>query len=404
MASTTPLALLCLGEVPWDQSWKRNQSMVYHLGQLELIDRIIFVNLRDIWVRVEITSGSGSFWTRCAKLWASRAHAFDSQTHICNMFRFMPGKQLFPIGEQIEDSVMASRVNSLLGGREFILLNNHPFFFSDALLDQWMYEAALTVFDLSDDFVEFHEDEETRLDHEEYLRACCDASDVIFAVNEHVKGKYAAENPNAHVVLNSTNFQNFHRPKYEPIAYLEELKQSGRRMLGHTGVINRLRVDYSLLAELAEGRRDWDFVFVGSADASFHALVAAHPNVYLFDPVPYGALPDHIAYFDVTFIPFLVNEHTRGNDLLKFQDYMAMGKPIVTTDTGGARRHGDLLRIATGAEAFSAAVDAALDEDSEELMERRRESARSNSWERRAVDIEAILRQNLEAQAGGSSE
>jgi hypothetical protein len=125
--------------------------------------------------------------------------------------------------------------------------------------------------------------------------------------------------------------------------------------------------------------------------------VDAHPNLHFFDRVHYDALPDHIAYFDVTFIPFQVNEHTRGNDLLKFQDYMAMGKPIVTTNTAGAWRYGDLLRIVEGSEDFVAGIEAAHREDSQDLRQRRREFAESHSWVRRAPGLESILRDALES-------
>ena len=80
-------------------------------------------------------------------------------------------------------------------------------------------------------------------------------------------------------------------------------------------------------------------------------------------------------YFDVAIVPFLTNAHTRGNDLLKFHDFLAMGKPLVSTDIGGARDLQELISIGKSSSAFLEKVENALcHQKEEEILKRKKQS------------------------------
>ncbi|RKZ14823.1 hypothetical protein DRQ53_10565, partial [bacterium] len=225
-------------------------------------------------------------------------------------------------------------------------------------------------------------------------------SDLVFSINQHVAEKYGEFNPNTMVVQNSTNFPNFHREHYAKIPWLEQIQSRGGPILGCTGIINRVRIDYDLLERTVTSRPKWQFVFVGSADRSFLDIVARHTNLHHHRQVPYEELPDWIQYFNAAIIPFRLNEHTRGNDLLKFHDYLAMGKSIVTTNTGGAWKFGDLIHVAEDGPGFVEAIERAIQPVDEELRQQRIEMARSNSWDQRAAEIWQVLEEHLQHREG----
>ena len=103
------------------------------------------------------------------------------------------------------------------------------------------------------------------------------------------------------------------------------------------------RIDSQLLDFLIEKRPNWKFVFVGPAHSAISLNDMATVRVFAFlGPVKYEKLPSYIRYFNVAFVPFKTNEHTKGNDLLKLHDFLAMGKPIVSSGIGGAN---DLERV-----------------------------------------------------------
>lgn len=344
-----PHALICLGWVPWGRSWKRNQSMVYQLSRLPLFERTVFVNPRAMWVSSQFRSEEGSFGQRLGRMRDSLPHRHDEKIHVCSQWHVIPFKGLFPAAVRFEEWMFRSVLRRYLGNRPFVLLNNHPNFYSPAILDELMAGARLSVFDLSDDFVEFFTDQDHRALFRRNIEHCCTHSDLVFTVNQHVADKYGPHNPNTFVVQNSTNFDNFSRPAYRPVRWLEKIRKRGGAVLGCTGIINRIRIDYELLEELVTLRATDQFVFVGNCDPSFLELAARHDNVHHHGQVPYQELPNWIHAFDAALIPFRLNEHTRGNDLLKFHDYLAMGKSIVCSDTGGVEVRGpDPCRRRTG--------------------------------------------------------
>ena len=80
----------------------------------------------------------------------------------------------------------------------------------------------------------------------------------------------------------------------------------------------------------------------------------------IFAPVDYISLPNYLQYFDVAIVPFKINAHTKGNDLLKLHDFLAMGKPVVSTEIGGAKDLKDVIRIANSPSNFLEEIEKAL--------------------------------------------
>lgn len=390
-----PMTLLCLGGVPWGRSWKRNQSLTYRLSGLAPFDRLVYVNPREVWFKDERFEGREPSLSRIRRLAQARPRRPRPRVRVLHKVHFLPFKRVLGRFSGLEDLAFRALLQQCVGARPYVLWNNHPRFFDPALLEWLMAGAALRVFDLSDDFVEYHDEPEHRRLYEESLSHCCSESDLVLAVNEHVARRYGVYNPETYVVRNATNFENFDRDHFRRVAFLEELRADGSPVVGYTGIINRVRVDYELLEAVLDMRRQYHFVFVGSADPSFAELAQRHPNLHHHPQVDYDRLPDWIAGFDVCAIPFRVNDHTRGNDLLKFNDYLAMGRRIVCTDTGGARNFGTLVRIAQRAEDFAAAIDSEL-AATEDDREQRREVARRNSWERRSQEVHGLVVEHLD--------
>jgi len=147
--------------------------------------------------------------------------------------------------------------------------------------------------------------------------------------------------------------------------------------------------DYDLLREVALQRRDLSFVLIGpNYDNSFpRSGLSQLPNVAWLGPQPYPNLPDFLRYFDVTTIPFVVNDITHSTSPLKLFEYMAGGKPIVVTAMHETMRYEGVL-VANGAIEFSSKLDEALklatDPEYLAVIDR---VARENTWNARAATI-----------------
>jgi glycosyltransferase involved in cell wall biosynthesis len=132
--------------------------------------------------------------------------------------------------------------------------------------------------------------------------------------------------------------------------------------LGFFGVIDE-RMDYDLLAGVAAARPDWHLVLIGPTAKVDPAALPRAANIHYLGPKSYAELPEYIAGWDVALLPFARNEATRFISPTKTPEYLAAGKPVVSTSIRDVvRPYGErgLVHIADSVDAFVAASAACL--------------------------------------------
>ena len=116
-------------------------------------------------------------------------------------------------------------------------------------------------------------------------------------------------------------------------------------------------------------------------------------NIYFLGPKKYEELPNYASHFDVCTIPFLINDITQATSPLKLFEYMAMEKPIVTTNMNECTKYKSVM-IANDKEEFVKLVDKAIEmaneRDEEYFAELKKESL-ENTWESKAKVIIDLL-------------
>ncbi len=134
--------------------------------------------------------------------------------------------------------------------------------------------------------------------------------------------------------------------------------------LGFFGVIDE-RIDIGLIAELADADPSWQIVMVGPVVKIDPAGLPQRANIHWLGQQPYELLPQLVAGWDVCLMPFALNEATRFISPTKTLEYMAAGKPIVSTGiTDVKSMFSDVVRIADDAAGFIEGCRAALHEKS----------------------------------------
>jgi UDP-galactopyranose mutase len=153
--------------------------------------------------------------------------------------------------------------------------------------------------------------------------------------------------------------------------------------LGFFGVIDE-RMDVDLLADVAEARPDWHLVMLGPVVKIDRAMLPSRPNIHYLGSKTYQELPRYIAGWDVALLPFARNEATRFISPTKTPEYMAAGKPVVSTSIRDVvRPYGQqgLVRIADTVDEFVAACEAALAEDPAARLRSHDVFLRQTSWD-----------------------
>jgi UDP-galactopyranose mutase len=153
--------------------------------------------------------------------------------------------------------------------------------------------------------------------------------------------------------------------------------------LGFFGVIDE-RMDLALLEGIARARPDWHLVLLGPIVKIDPASLPALPNLHCLGAKTYAALPHYVAGWDVATLPFARNAATRFISPTKTPEYLAAGKPIVSTSIRDVvRPYGEagLVRIADTPRAFVAACTAAMAEDPAARRARADAFLRQTSWD-----------------------
>jgi UDP-galactopyranose mutase len=134
--------------------------------------------------------------------------------------------------------------------------------------------------------------------------------------------------------------------------------------LGFFGVIDE-RMDLGLLAAIATARPDWQLVMLGPVVKIDPATLPKLPNIHWLGGKTYKELPRYIAGWDVALLPFACNDATRFISPTKTPEYLAAGKPVVSTPIRDViRPYGEmgLVAIAKDAGEFITAIEGALSE------------------------------------------
>ena len=134
--------------------------------------------------------------------------------------------------------------------------------------------------------------------------------------------------------------------------------------LGFFGVIDE-RFDIELLDKVAAKRPDWNFVIIGPVVKIDPDTLPKHANIHYLGGKKYGELPEYLAGWDIALLLFARNESTRFISPTKTPEYLAAGKPVISTSIRDVvRPYGEmkLVEITDTADEFIAAAEKILSE------------------------------------------
>jgi glycosyltransferase involved in cell wall biosynthesis len=147
--------------------------------------------------------------------------------------------------------------------------------------------------------------------------------------------------------------------------------------------------DYKTICEVANRRNDWLFVLVGyEFDNSFQQLNGIkHNNIIYISAQPYEKLPYYVSAFDIQTIPFVINEVTKSTSPVKLFEYMASGKPILTSNLPECLKYKSVYTYSNTDE-FIKKVEILLNLDKNHTYYKTMEiEALENTWEARVNNI-----------------
>jgi UDP-galactopyranose mutase len=219
-------------------------------------------------------------------------------------------------------------------------------------------EAVCTVYDCMDELANFRFAPPELVGLERELLA---AADVVFTGGYSLYEAKQNAHRNIHPFPSSVDRKHFAQAR-SIAAEPSDMALLPRPRLGFYGVVDE-RMDLELLAAIADARPQWQLCIVGPVVKIDPADLPNRPNIHYLGGKKYEELPFYLAGWDVALMPFAINESTRFISPTKTPEYLAGGRPVVSTPiTDVVRHYGDLegVRIAATAEDFVAECETAL--------------------------------------------
>jgi UDP-galactopyranose mutase len=233
-------------------------------------------------------------------------------------------------------------------------------------------------------------------------------SHVMFTGGQSLYEAKRHAHPNVHPFPSSVDVEHFARARG---ITADPPDQAGipRPRFGFFGVIDE-RMDLDLIAGVADARPEWQLVLLGPIVKIDPVNLPRRGNIHYPGSKTYQELPQYIAGWDVALLPFARNDATRFISPTKTPEYLAAGKPVVSTSIRDVVRpyaHQGLVRIADTVDEFVAACEAALAEQASERLRKAdvflRQTSWDGTWSRMRNLVDAALAATTEpAQAAGA--
>ncbi|ATD66080.1 amine oxidase [Luteimonas chenhongjianii] len=222
-----------------------------------------------------------------------------------------------------------------------------------------------------------------------------DIASVVFTGGPSLYEAKRTASANVHSLPSSVDAAHF-APREEGHVASHLFSGIARPRLGYYGVVDE-RLDLDLLARIADADPAWQVCIVGPVVKIDPATLPRRANLHYLPQQAYDDLPDVLAAWDVCLMPFALNASTEFISPTKTLEYMAAGKPVVSTAIADVRRlYAAGVAIATDPDAFISACREALAEGQAQRagrLGRQQQLVQQTSWDRAAeVVVQEISR------------
>jgi glycosyltransferase involved in cell wall biosynthesis len=304
---------------------------------------------------------------------------------------FLPVGKLFRLLSRVNERRVERILNDIIGAysvKDFIFINCYnPFYFQD----RKKIPARLAAYYTFDNI----EKSKYIGKHGSNLELEVMAGyDITLATSRGLFQKALAVAKKAYLLPNAGDYELFNTAAGPQLRQPPEIPSDGRRIIGYIGHVDD-RLDYIILSAIARTLTDCLLVLVGPVSGNnFSDHLAAMPNMISVGKRDLSELPAYVSRFDCCIIPFKCNELTAYIYPLKVNEYLAAGKPVVSTRfSEDISAFGNQVVLANGPDDFVSGIRECFSNGGGSTPESRMDTARSNSWQGRAISLLEIIRE-----------
>ncbi len=251
----------------------------------------------------------------------------------------------------------------------------------------------VTIYDWVDDIGVYHYNELENYFHNKMVME----SDIVITTAEDIYIKAQEIRKDVLLLPNACDYEHFSNPIPIEWKELDNICNNYDVIIGYYGAIADW-FDFEIIKHCSEANPSWLFLIVGQAypDILVKNNIDKYKNIVIWDRVEYNKLPYLLSKFHIAMIPFKVNEITQATSPVKIYEYMAGGKPIVSTNMKEVSKLGTAL-IACDKYEFNEKLHKALTLANDVThISFLKETAQNHSWvERARVVLEELEKRGL---------
>ena len=254
------------------------------------------------------------------------------------------------------------------------------------------FENRGIVYDSMDELSQFTGAPRALVDNENRLM---EYADIVFAGGYELSLKKKKRHHNVHFFGCGVDVEHFGLARDPSTPVPPDIDFMNRPILGWFGVVDE-RVDYAMVGEMARLRPNWSFAMVGPVVKVDPNLLPHFPNLYWLGQRDYSVLPNYCRAFDVCMMAFAINAATEYINPTKALEYLATGRPVISTPVKDVvRQYSDLVDIVKTPEEFIEAAERAMKNPPLERIQRGIEKASQCTWESTVSTMQNLIKEAI---------
>ncbi|MDD3889492.1 MAG: glycosyltransferase [Syntrophomonadaceae bacterium] len=374
--------IVCIAGVDFEPLWARTQQLVW---RMPTSNRILYVETP---LSILSPFKDKTLWYKW-RLWRQGVRKLKDNLYLFSPPLLLPLANRYRFINRINQSLMACSLRKVcrqLGFKDPLLLTYLP---NTADMAGKLGEKLL-IYDCVDEhsaFLGFNPELVRQMEIDLLQK-----SDLVFVTAQPLYDDKSQFTDNIHMLRNAADVANFNLAMADDTVIPDDVKDIPGPVLGFIGRIKEW-IDLELIKQVAEVRPDWSIIMVGpvglDADISQFSELK---NVHFIGSRAKEELPGYLKKFAVCLNPFRTSKLSNAVNPLKFYEYLAAGKPIVSTPMPEMDMLEGMVEIGEGRDEFIQAIERALN-DSPEKITARLTLSQQHSWEKRVEVMGDLIMQ-----------
>ncbi|MEO8606479.1 MAG: glycosyltransferase [Chloroflexota bacterium] len=383
--------IICISMTFWDAVWLSNHQ---YMKRLSAQNRVLYVE-RPVTVVSYLSPNQREFVSRqLMRWWSDGIRQVDNNLYVASPPPVLPMRFEKPVNtlNQFIRGSWIRRVMKKLNFENPILWIYDP----DAGRLIGQLGEKLAMYAVTDDHLSMAQRSNRITAMRAREKELIANADLVITTTENLRDTKKQDNPNTHYVPHGIDADHFAKAMDAATQPMPELANLSSPMIGIVGQINQ-RIDIPMITAMATRHPEWNLIFIGPVvrERVDVSGLEALPNVHFLGRKPAEDLPRYLKSISVCLIPYIVDEHTTYMHPLKTLEYLAAGKPVVSSPLPALSIYGDCIRIAGDTDSFIAAVEDAIATDSPAEQAKRVAYAQQHTWENRLETISGLIQQEL---------